>query len=100
MEETTTKVRVQYLGLVKTYTKAGQDDLALQKEAPLSQLLEKLAAKFGKPFDPEVYEPSKKEIKLMFTVMVNGIIIGQLNDVDTKLKDGDTIIIMPLMTGG
>ncbi len=100
MEEATTKVKIQYLGLVKTYTKTGQADFALHPGTPLSILLERLASKFGKPFDPEVYESSKKEVKPMFTVMVNGIVIGQLNGVETKLNDGDVIIIMPLMTGG
>ncbi len=100
LEQASMKVKVQYLGLVKTYTNTGQDDLTLQENTQLSLLLEKLAKRFGKPFDPEVYEPGKKEVKPMFTVMVNGIIIGQLNGVDTELKDGDTIIIMPLMTGG
>lgn len=94
------KVIVHYLGLVKTYTNKGQDEILLSKDAALSDLLEKLANSFGKPFNLEVYEPTKKEVKAMFTVMVNGVIMGQLNGVETKLKDGDNIIIMPLMTGG
>ena len=94
------KVTVHYLGLVKTYTNKGQDEILLSKDAALSDLLEKLANSFGKPFNLEVYEPTKKEVKAMFTVMVNGVIMGQLNGVETKLKDGDNIIIMPLMTGG
>ncbi len=94
------KVIVHYLGLVKTYTNKGQDEIVLNKDAALSDLLEKLANSFGKPFSLEVYEPTKKEVKAMFTVMVNGIIMGQLNGVETKLKDGDNIIVMPLMTGG
>ncbi len=98
--EASINVKVQYLGLVKTYTNTGQDVLTLQQGTHLFLLFEKLATRFGKPFDPEVYEPGKKEVKPMFTVMVNGIIIGQLDGVDTRLKDGDTIIIMPLMTGG
>jgi MoaD family protein len=94
------KVNVHYLGLVKTYTNKSQDDINLKEAAALSDLLEKLAATFGKPFNPEVYEPAKKEVKPTFMVMVNGVLIDQLNGLGTKLKDGDTIIVMPLMTGG
>ncbi len=94
------RVKVHYLGLVKTYTNKGQDDLELSEGAKLSDLLSKLAANFGKPFDAEIYEPAKREVKAMFTVMVNGVIMGQLDGVETKLKDGDNVIIMPLMTGG
>jgi sulfur-carrier protein len=94
------KVKVHYLGLVKTYTNKGQDDIELEDFAILSDLLGKIAQSFGKPFNAEVYDSDKREVKAMFTVMVNGVIIGQLNGLDTKLKDGDSVIIMPLMTGG
>ena len=94
------KVKVHYLGLVKTYTNKGQEDIELNDTSILSDLLGEIAQAFGKPFNTEVYDPSKREVKAMFTVMVNGVIIGQLSGVDTKLKDGDSVIIMPLMTGG
>ncbi len=94
------KVKVNYLGLVKTYTNKGQDDIELSEDAVIGDLLGKLAKVFGKPFDVEVYDPAKREVKAMFTVMVNGVIIGQLSGADTKLKEGDSVIVMPLMTGG
>jgi sulfur-carrier protein len=94
------KAKIHYLGLVKTYTYKTEEDLILQPDSKVSSVFDQLAASFGKPFNPEIYDPAKKEVKPMFTVMVNGIIIGQLEGVETKLKDGDQIILMPLMTGG
>ncbi len=94
------KVKINYLGLVKTYTNRLQDEKELTQGASISELLDKLAAEFGKPFNPEIYDPNKKEVKPMFVVMVNGVLMGQLGGVDTKLKNGDVIILMPLMTGG
>ena len=32
--------------------------------------------------------------------MVNGVLMDQLKGVDTHLKDGDSVILMSLMTGG
>ena len=94
------KIRIHYLGLVKSYTGKTQDEINLNQDASLSDLLNKLAADFGKQFTAEIYQPNTKELKPMFTIMINGIIMGQLNGVDTKLKDDDTVILMPLMTGG
>lgn len=94
------RVKIHYLGLVKTYTNKTEEDVNLDEGAPLSSLLEHVAAQFGKPFNLEVYDPAKREVKPMFMVLVNGIVIGQLAGVDTKLKDGDMIMLMPLMTGG
>ncbi len=94
------KIKIQYLGLVKTYTNKTQDEITLEIDATLSDLLNKLAREFCKQFSQDIYEQGAKDLKPMFTVMVNGIVMGQLNGVETKLKDGDNVILMPLMTGG
>ncbi len=94
------KVKIQYLGLVKTYTNRQQDELHLPESIKLYELLDRLAAELGKPFNPEVYDPTKKEVKPTFMVLINGIVIGQLDGVNTRLKDSDTVVLMPLVTGG
>jgi MoaD family protein len=94
------KVKIHYLGLVRTYTNKNQEEVELKDGAPLSELLDKLAASFGTQFSNDIYAIGARDVKPMFTVMVNGIVIGQLGGVDTKLKSGDEIILMPLMTGG
>jgi len=94
------RIKIQYLGLVKTYTNRMQDETVLEEGAQLSALLDKLAATFGKPFNPEVYDPAKKEVKPTFMILLNGIVIGQLDGVNTRLKDGDAVALMPLVTGG
>jgi sulfur-carrier protein len=99
-KEPSVKVKVHYLGLVKTYTNKAQDDITLKDDATLTELFEQLAADLGKPFSPEVYEPAQKEVKPTFMVLLNGIVIGQLDGLDTKLKNGDVMVIMPLVTGG
>jgi MoaD family protein len=94
------KVKVQYLGFIKNLIKKREDEFELQEGASLSQLLNRIAGIYGKPFQKEVYEPGLKDVKMGFVVTVNGILIGQLNGVDTKLNDGDNIILMSLMSGG
>ncbi len=94
------KVKVHYLGLVKTYTNKPEDELELDDDTKLVELLDKLAESFGKPFNADVYDQGKREIKTMFVVMVNGVLMGQLEGLETKLKNGDNVIVMPLMTGG
>ncbi|MCW4017298.1 MAG: MoaD/ThiS family protein [Candidatus Bathyarchaeota archaeon] len=93
-------IKIHYLGLVKTYTNKTEEEITLDENAKVSDLLDKMAAKFGKQFTQDIYEPDMKEVKTMFTVMVNGVVMGQLNGVDTQLKQGDSVILMSLMTGG
>jgi len=94
------KVKVQYLGFIKNLIKKSEDEFELQEGASLSELLNKIAGIYGRPFKREVYEPGLKDVKMGFVVTVNGVLIGQLKGVDTQLNNGDNVILMSLMSGG
>lgn len=94
------QVKVHYIGLIKSYTNTSQDEFTLSNSTLLSELLDKIAEDYGKQFMQEVYDPSKKEMTASFVVMVNGVLMDQLKGTNTPLKEGDTVILMSLMTGG
>jgi len=94
------QVNIHYISLVKSYTNTSQDEFTLPDKTVLSELLDKIAKDYGKPFTQEVYDPIKKEMKASFVAMVNGVLMGQLQGLNTPLKDRDTVILMSLMTGG
>jgi len=94
------KVKVHYLGYIKNMLEKKDEELDIREGATLSELLDKLAGLYGQPFKKEVFEPGLKDLKTGFVVTVNGILMGQLNGTETRLKEGDTIILMSLMSGG
>lgn len=94
------KVRVQYFGYIKNMVNKRKEQFELAEDASLSDLLNKMAGVHGKAFRKEVYEPGLKDVKTGFCVTVNGVLMGQLGGVDTKLGDGDNVILMSLMSGG
>jgi molybdopterin converting factor small subunit len=94
------QVNVHYISLVKSYTNTSQDEFTLPEKTVLSELLDKIAKDYGKPFTQEVYDPIKKEMKASYVAMVNGVLMGQLQGVNTPLKDRDSVILMSLVTGG
>ena len=94
------RVKVQYLGFIKNLISQSEDEFELEEGASLSELLNKIAGIYGKPFQKEVYEKGIKDAKMGFVVTVNGILIGQLNGVDTQLNNGDNVTLMSLMSGG
>jgi molybdopterin converting factor small subunit len=94
------QVKVHYIGLIKSYTNTSQDEFTLSNCTLLSELLDKIAEDYGKQFMQEVYDPIKKEMKASFVVMINGVLMDQLKGISTPLKEGDTVILMSLMTGG
>ena len=94
------KVKVLYLGFIKNLIRRSDDEFELEEGASLSELLNQIAGIYGKPFKKEVYEPGLRDMKMGFVVTVNGILMGQLNGVNTQLNDGDNVILMSLMSGG
>ena len=77
-----------------------EERFELEDGAQLSELLNKLAGIHGAAFRKDVYEPGLKDVKMGFSVTVNGVLMGQLGGVDTQLTEGDNVILMSLMTGG
>jgi len=94
------KVRVHYLGYIKNMLGRKEEEFEFEKGVSLSELLGRLAGIYGEPFRKEVFELGLKDVKMGFVVTVNGVLIGQLDGVKTKLNEGDNIILMSLMSGG
>jgi molybdopterin converting factor small subunit len=94
------KVNVHYISLVKSYTNKSREEIILNEGASMEQLLNQIANIYGNQFKEEVYDPEKKEMKSTFVAMINGVLSDQLKGTSTRLKNGDNIILMALMTGG
>ena len=95
------KVTVEYLGYIKQTLNAEQaESIILQEKATVRDLLVLLAEKHGEPFKKAVYDPKDADMKPHHILAVNGLILNQLDNLNTKLKDGDRVAVMPVVTGG
>jgi len=95
------KVTVDYLGSIKQTLGLKQaEQVELKGDASVCDLLSLLAEKYGEPFKKAVYEPKGLDLKPHHILSVNGLLLNQLNGIETKLKDGDHLILMPVVTGG
>ncbi len=94
------KVKVHYLGLIRKLINQSEDEFELEEGASLSVVLDRISGLYGRPFEKEFYEPGLKDVKMGFVVTVNGVLMGQLHGLDTRLNDGDNIVLMSLMSGG
>jgi MoaD family protein len=94
-------VTVDYLGSVKQSLGLKQaEQIELKDDASVLDLLQLLAEKHGDPFKKSVYEPNDHDLKPYYILSINGLLTNQLNDIETKLKDGDHLIFMPVVSGG
>ncbi len=95
------KVTVEYLGYIKQTLGMEQgEQVELENDALVRDLLTVLAEKHGGPFQKAVYEPKDADLKPHYIASVNGLLLNQLNGIETPLKDGDRVVFMPVVTGG
>ena len=95
------KVTVDYLGSIRqTLALKQAEQVELKHGASVRDLLSALAEKHGEPFKKAVYEPNDPDLKPHHILSVNGLLLNQLDGIGTKLKDGDRVILMPVVTGG
>ena len=95
------RVTVEYLGYIKQTLGITQaESIELKTEASVRDLLALLAQKHGEQFKKAVYDPQDISLKPYHIIAIDGTMINLLSDLDTKLKDGDRVTIMPVVTGG
>ncbi len=96
------KVTVEYLGYIKQTLGITQPEgIELKPQASTRDLLVLLAERHGDPFTKAVYDPKEPNgMKPYHILAVNGLMVNLLGGLDTKLKDGDRVAVMPVVTGG
>lgn len=62
-------------------------------------LLDALAKKYGEAFQKRVFDESGA-LRKFISIYVNGEDIRFVNGVDTKLKPGDEVLLLPAVSGG
>lgn len=94
-------VRVKLFGVFKTAAGTQQLELEVYDGTSVRHLVRKLSeiiprAEFGTYLiDAELKDPRPNAL-----IMVSGTEIGALNGLDTTLKDGDEVVLLPVAHGG
>jgi molybdopterin synthase sulfur carrier subunit len=95
------RVTVEYLGHIKNILGSRrEEEIEIEDNSSISDLLVMLSEKHGESFKKAIYEAGGKDIKSNFIATVNGYLLNQLNGVETKLKNGDHVVLMPIVSGG
>jgi MoaD family protein len=95
------KIKVEYVGHIKNITSnKREEEIEIEEDATVTDLLMSLSKKYGGPFQRAIYEPKGADVKSNYIVTVNGYLLNQLKGLETKLKDGDHVALMPIVSGG
>ena len=95
------KIKVEFLGHVRNVIGSNrEEEIEISEGSSIADLLMMLSEKYGEPFKKAVYENSGSDVKPNYIITVNGYLLNQLNGVETKLKNGDQVILLPIVSGG
>ena len=92
-------VRVKFIGIFKGAFGGSEASIKLREESPLRELIRKLAKlspRLGRMLiDPELGDPRPNAV-----ILVNGMEITILNGLDTRMRNGDEVVLIPVTHGG
>jgi sulfur-carrier protein len=70
-----------------------------EKTVTVKQVLNALSQTYGKPFDDYVFE-ADGHVKGFLQFLINGTSAATLSGLDSQLRDGDVLAILPPVGGG
>jgi molybdopterin synthase sulfur carrier subunit len=92
-------VTVRFIGSLRASAKKSKISIEFGKTVSLREIIKRIVEEQPKLkralIDPELDDPRMNSLML-----VNGKEIGVLDGLDTKLKDGDELILIPVVHGG
>ena len=98
----TVQIKVRFFTSLREIVDKREETLNFDQnqKVTVDLVLKTLAEKYGTPFKEYVYEGKTAQPKGFLQFLVNGNSTSTLNGLETELKDGDVLAILPPVGGG
>jgi molybdopterin synthase sulfur carrier subunit len=93
-------VEVKFLGVFRQFSGRNWILVKLRKTASVGEVIEKLTEHFSSEFKRALVDPELEDPRPNALVLVNGKEISVLRGLETKVEDGDEIVLVPVSHGG
>ena len=94
------KVKVKFFALVRELTGKREEVVDLDDQATVRTLLSKLVEEYGAKFHDYIFDPASKEPRGHLQFLMDGRNIALMPGLDTVLKEGASLAILPPVGGG
>jgi len=91
------KVKVKFYGVLTEVTHEKEVEV---EALTIKNLLDTLTAKYGNSFKEKIYNEECTTIRRFINIYVNGRDIRFINHINTALRNGDEVVIIPAVSGG
>jgi len=89
-------MRILFFAYFRDYT--GTKEVELEGCKTVRELLKELSQRYGKKFEKEVFIGDELSHKVI--ILVNGRSVLNMDGIETRLSEEDTISIFPVVAGG
>jgi molybdopterin synthase sulfur carrier subunit len=93
------KIEVKFFTSLREITGKKIDKIQIKNNTNIKELLRLLSEKHGEKFREYIYN-EYEEIQGFLSFLVNGKNINNMQGLDTKLKEGNIVAILPPVGGG
>ncbi len=96
------QIQVRFFTVLRETTGKKEEMLAFPagEKITVRSVLKKLSQTYGKPFEEYVCHAETGEVKGFLQFLINGKSASPMNGLETELKDGDVLAIVPPVGGG
>jgi len=93
------RVKVRYFTTLRELAGIAEEEMQMKSDATLAFLIEELTRRYGKATRDYLYNKGE-EVDPAIYFLINGVNSRTLSRMETKLKDGDVVAIIPPIGGG
>ena len=96
------QVSVRFFTVLREFTEKKEETLHFEEgeTVTINIVLEKLAARYGKPFTDYVFDPQSGGVRRYLQFFINGQSAATIKRLETELNNGDVVAIVPPVGGG
>ncbi len=91
-------VKTKYYAYLREVTGVREEEIALEEGSTVADLVEKLVKRYGEPLRRYILTEDM-ELRPNIAVAVNGVKVSE-EPLRKTLREGDTVVILPPISGG
>ena len=93
-------VKVKFMGVFRQFSGKNRVLMKLEKPTTVRKVIEKLTEALSLEFKRTLVDPELEDPRPNALILVNGKEISVLKGLETRVEDGDEIVLVPVSHGG
>ncbi len=96
------QITIRYFTVLREITGKQAEPLQFpeNEKITINLVIKTLRNRYGKPFSEYIFEPNTWKVKGFLQFFVNGQSVAGLKGIETELREGDVVAIVPPVGGG